>query len=178
MRFRGIDKHKLKIYYTILCKSSTTPSLFKFQKQLRSSRPLRLGQNKNEKGAQYFQATYQRHPVYQKALSGLQATKRLNLTKRQNIRENESERESKSVQTLMEMRKDRNFDLFFGLVTKSANTITFISAPIAPRKCKRPKYDILQYLEGFGRESEKSEPYYPETPKLITSRSFMKPSMC
>ena len=35
---------------------------------------VRLGQNKNENGAQYFQATYQRHPVYQKALSGLQAT--------------------------------------------------------------------------------------------------------
>ena len=31
------------------------------------------GQNKNQNGALYFQATYQRHPVYQKALIGLQA---------------------------------------------------------------------------------------------------------
>ena len=35
---------------------------------------VRARQNKNENGAQYFQAAYQRHPVYQKALSGLQAS--------------------------------------------------------------------------------------------------------
>ena len=75
MRFREKNKHKLKIYNTILWKNNTTPSLFTFQKQLKSTRPpySPAGQNKNENGAQYFQATYQRHPVYQKALSGLQA---------------------------------------------------------------------------------------------------------
>ena len=53
--------------------------MFTFHKQLESSRPLcgpPWGRIKNENGAQYFQAT-QRHPVYQKALSGLQANGRV-----------------------------------------------------------------------------------------------------
>ena len=73
MRFKGKDNHKVKIYNTILCKSNTTPSLFTFQKNWNPPDHSELGQKKNENGAQYFQATYQRHPVYQKALSGLQA---------------------------------------------------------------------------------------------------------
>lgn len=79
-----------------------------------------------------------------------------------------------TVKTLMEMRNDSDFDLFFELVTKSANTIKFISAPTAPRKRKRPKYDILQYLEGYERESEKSEPYYPETPQAYYKQIFFE----
>ena len=46
------------------------------QKHLKSTGHLYspAGQNKNQDGANYYQATYQRHPVYQKALSGLQAS--------------------------------------------------------------------------------------------------------
>ena len=59
------------------------------------------------------------------------------------------------------MRNDRDFDLFYETVTKSANSIDFFSTPTAPRKRKRPKYDILQFLEGNPRCS--GEAYYPET---------------
>ena len=77
-----------------------------------------------------------------------------------------------TVETLMKMRNDRDFDLFYELVTRSANAIEFISAPTAPRKRKRPKYDILQYLEGYERDSEQTEPYYPETPQAYYKQIF------
>jgi len=44
-----------------------------------------------------------------------------------------------TVKTLENKRSDRDFDLFYESVTKSANSIEFISAPTAPRKHKRPK---------------------------------------
>ena len=58
------------------------------------------------------------------------------------------------------MRNDRDYDLFYAIVKKSASTIDFISSPTLPRKRKMPKYDILQYLEGNPRGS--GEAYYPE----------------
>ena len=58
-------------------------------------------------------------------------------------------------------KNDRDFDLFYETVTKSASSIDFVSTPTAPRKRKRPKYDILQFLEGNPRCS--GEAYYPET---------------
>ena len=48
-------------------------------------------------------------------------------------------------------------------ITKAANSFPFISAPSAPRKRKRPMYNILQYLEGYETKSAKTEAYYPET---------------
>ena len=42
--------------------------LLKTTKILQTTLKVRLGQNKNQNGALFFQATYQRHPVYQKAL--------------------------------------------------------------------------------------------------------------
>ena len=56
-------------------RNSSFHSLFTFQNIWNPPDHFRVraGQNKNQNGAQYFQATYQHHPVYQKALSGLQA---------------------------------------------------------------------------------------------------------
>ena len=66
-----------------------------------------------------------------------------------------------TIRTLQGIRNDRDFDLFYETVTKSASLIDFVSAPTASRKRKRPKYDILQFLEGNPRSSE--EAYYPES---------------
>ena len=59
------------------------------------------------------------------------------------------------------MRNNQDFDLLYETVTKSASSIDFVSTPTAPRRRKRPKYDILQFLEGNPRCS--GEAYYPET---------------
>ena len=66
-----------------------------------------------------------------------------------------------TIKTMQGMRNDRDFDLFYETVTKSASSIDFVSIPTAPRKRKRPKYDILQFLEDNPRCS--GEAYYPET---------------
>ena len=66
-----------------------------------------------------------------------------------------------TIKTMQGMRNDRDFDLFYETVTQLASSIDFVSTPTAPRKRKRPKYDILQYLEGNPRCS--GEAYYPET---------------
>ena len=66
-----------------------------------------------------------------------------------------------TIKTMQGMRNDRDFDLFYETVTKSASSIYFVSTPTAPRKRKRPKYDILQFLEGNPRCS--GEAYFPET---------------
>ena len=66
-----------------------------------------------------------------------------------------------TIKTMQGMRNDRDFDLFYETVTKSASSIDFVSTPTAPRKRNRPKYDILQFLEGNPRCS--GEAYYPET---------------
>ena len=69
-----------------------------------------------------------------------------------------------TVKTLMGLRNDRDFELFYESITNAANSFLFISAPSAPRKRKRPIYNILQYLEGYKTKSAKTEAYYPETP--------------
>ena len=66
-----------------------------------------------------------------------------------------------TIKTMQGMRNDRDFDLFYETLTQSASSIDFVSTPTAPRKRKRPKYDILQFLEGNPRCS--GEAYYPET---------------
>ena len=67
MRFRKENKHKLNIYIDYIAKKITTPFIVYHRKHLKSSIPLygRAGRNKNQNFALYFQATYQRHPVYQ-----------------------------------------------------------------------------------------------------------------
>jgi len=63
--------------------------------------------------------------------------------------------------TMQGMRNDRDFDLFYETVTKSAKSMDFVSSPTAPRKRKRPKYNILEFVEG--NPSSSGEAYYPET---------------
>ena len=63
----------------------------------------------------------------------------------------------------MGLRNDIDFELFYESITKAANSFSFISAPSAPRKRKRPMYNILQYLEGYETKSAKTKAYYPET---------------
>ena len=66
-----------------------------------------------------------------------------------------------TTKAMQGMRNDRDFDLLYETVTKSASSIDFVSTPTAPRKRKRPKYEILQFLEGNPRCF--GEAYYPET---------------
>ncbi|XP_057290908.1 zinc finger MYM-type protein 1-like [Hydractinia symbiolongicarpus] len=63
--------------------------------------------------------------------------------------------------TMQGMRNERDFDIFYETVTKSASSMDFVSSPTAPRKRKRPKYDILEFVEG--NPSSIGEAYYPET---------------
>ena len=69
-----------------------------------------------------------------------------------------------TVKTLMGLRNNRDFELFYESITKAANSFPFISAPSAPRKWKRPIYNSLQYLEDYETKSAKTEAYYLETP--------------
>lgn len=66
-----------------------------------------------------------------------------------------------TMKVLQGMRNDRDYDLFYSSVTKAATSVSDISNPAAPRKRKRPRYNILQFVEGNPRPS--GEAYYPET---------------
>ncbi|XP_057290813.1 zinc finger MYM-type protein 1-like [Hydractinia symbiolongicarpus] len=61
--------------------------------------------------------------------------------------------------TMQGMRNERDFDIFYETVTKSASSMDFVSSTTAPRKRKRPKYDILEFVEG--NPSSTGEAYYP-----------------
>ena len=59
------------------------------------------------------------------------------------------------------MRNDRDFNLFYKTVKKSASTINDISTLTLPRKRKRPNHFIFQYFED--NPSTTGESYYSET---------------
>ena len=66
-----------------------------------------------------------------------------------------------TMRVLQGMRNDRDYDLFYSSVTKALTSVSDISNPAAPGKRKRPRYDILQFVDGNSRPS--GEAYYPET---------------
>ena len=52
-----------------------------------------------------------------------------------------------TIEALQGMRNDRDFHLFFELITKKASSTSSIKQPELPRKRKRPDYSILQFFE-------------------------------
>ena len=67
-----------------------------------------------------------------------------------------------TLKTLQNMRKDDDFKLFFDLVIKKADKLD-IEEPKMPRKRRKPKCSILQYVEGHEKTSNVTESYYPQT---------------
>ena len=65
------------------------------------------------------------------------------------------------ITTLKDIRKDDQFQLFYDVVKKAANSIKGIAQPATPRKQKRPNYSIIQYVVGY--EGPASNAHYPET---------------
>ena len=65
-----------------------------------------------------------------------------------------------TVKTLKNMRKDRDFKLFYKKIEKSASKIDEISTPMLPRKRNKLNYSILQYVEGNPKPT--GEAYHPE----------------
>ncbi|MEO0687991.1 MAG: hypothetical protein AAFY76_23775, partial [Cyanobacteria bacterium J06649_11] len=67
-----------------------------------------------------------------------------------------------TLKTLQNMRTDDDFKLFFDLVIKKADKLD-IEEPKMPRKGRKPKYLILQYVKGHEKTSNDTEAYYPQT---------------
>ena len=64
-----------------------------------------------------------------------------------------------NLQTLGGILNDRDYNLFYESVEKSAGKIKAVSKPTLPRKRNTPNYSILQFVEGHKSE----ELHYPET---------------
>jgi len=67
-----------------------------------------------------------------------------------------------TIQTLQGMRKEEDFKLFFASVKQKAKSLDIEEATL-PRKRRRPKYSILQYVQGHEEASRKTEAFNPET---------------
>ena len=65
------------------------------------------------------------------------------------------------IDTLRSMRNDEDFDSFFAVVKKAADSIKAVGKPTLPRKQEKPNYSILQYVTGY--EGPESNAYHPET---------------
>ena len=64
-----------------------------------------------------------------------------------------------NLQTLGGILNDRDYNLFYESVEKSAGKIKAVSKPTLPQKRNTPNYSILQFVEGHKSE----ELHYPET---------------
>ena len=64
-----------------------------------------------------------------------------------------------TVQTLEGIRNDRDYNLFYKSVEKSAGKIKAVSKSTLPRKRNTPNYSIVQLVEGHKSE----EPHHPKT---------------
>ena len=67
-----------------------------------------------------------------------------------------------TVETLNGMRSDEHFNLFFQSVKVKAVKFD-IESPCLPRKRRRPKYSILQFVHGHEETSNKTGAYNPGT---------------
>lgn len=67
-----------------------------------------------------------------------------------------------TLKTLQNMRTGDDFKLFFDVVIKKADKLD-IEEPSLPRKRRKPKYSILQYVEGHETTSKGTEAHYPQT---------------
>ena len=67
-----------------------------------------------------------------------------------------------TLQTLQDMRTCENFESFFNVVRKKADKLD-VEEPSLPRKRRKPKYSILQYVEGHEGTSKSTEAYHPQT---------------
>lgn len=67
-----------------------------------------------------------------------------------------------TIDTLKGMRTREAFDLFFKLTKKKAAKLD-VEEPMLPRKRRRPKYSILQYVQGHEETARNTEAYHPES---------------
>ena len=67
-----------------------------------------------------------------------------------------------TIETIQGMRKAEDFKLFFDLVKQKAKRYD-VEDPILPRKRRKPKYSILQYVHGHEEASRNTEAFSPST---------------
>ena len=67
-----------------------------------------------------------------------------------------------TVETLKGMRTGQAFDLFYESVKKKAAKLD-VDEPTLPRKRRRPKYSILQYVQGHEETARNTEAFHPES---------------
>ena len=72
------------------------------------------------------------------------------------------------MSTTEAMRNDEFFDMFYGHVLKKAEGHNMVEEPKKGRKRPKPKYSILQYVDGY----DKGEAHHPEATKHFTSNLF------
>ena len=68
---------------------------------------------------------------------------------------------SLTTETLEKMRSDRDFDLFYKLISKKASAISGIVKPELPRKQSKPNFYLFQFF-GACREASNSA-YHPSS---------------
>ena len=66
-----------------------------------------------------------------------------------------------TIDTLQGMRNNNSFLCFYDTVKKLADKVDQINSPSLLRQRKKPKYSILNYLDGC---ESSHESYHPETP--------------
>ena len=67
-----------------------------------------------------------------------------------------------TIQTIQGMRKAEHFKLFFDLAKQKSKRYD-VEDPILPRKRRKPKYSILQYVDGHEEASRDTEAFSPST---------------
>ena len=67
-----------------------------------------------------------------------------------------------TVETLEGMRTNESFDLFFESVKKKATKFD-VEEPTLPRKRHRPKYSILQYVQGHEETARNTKAFHPQS---------------
>ena len=67
-----------------------------------------------------------------------------------------------TLSTLESMRNDHDANLFFQTVAQKAEKHAEIKEPKLPRKRKKPRYDVLQYIYGYDANGEEHQHKTPE----------------
>ena len=67
-----------------------------------------------------------------------------------------------TLSTLESMRNDHDANLFFQTVVQKAEKHVEIKEPELPRKRKKPRYGVLQYIDGYHANGEEHQHKTPE----------------
>ena len=74
-----------------------------------------------------------------------------------------------TLSTIEAMRNDESFDMFYEHVLKKAEGYNMVEEPKKGRKRSKPKYSILQYVDGYN----KGEAHHPETTKVQFQQIYL-----